>query len=320
MKKLLLLIFLLVPIHAFAQDCTKGQTVTFAQLPTVKYQGTACTVTDTTGCTIGSPVTAGGGSTTCQVAWFTPNWIAQSSTAGGSGGGTNLAAPGPIGGTTPSTGQFTALGINGAAPAIGGGIGFSNTGGINCSGVGSAGPEIGNENANLCISSGNAGSNIVFSNNTSILGKFASSGGAFTATYGVGIGTDNIANTMARMPLRFDEGREAALAPNESMGTFQVVKAMTIENIILDIKVSPTCTVSEQIVCYDCGASAGACTAGQTSTVMSAVTVATGATRTSISEPINTANVAAGEYVSCLITAGTCTVSDNSIQMMARPQ
>ena len=132
--------------------------------------------------------------------------------------------------------------------------------------------------------------------------------------------SDNPVNTMARMPLRFDEGREAALVPNESMGTFQVVKAMTIENIILDIKVSPTCSVSEQIACYDCGAAAGACTAGQTSTIMSAITVATGATRTSISEPINTANVAAGEYVSCLITAGTCTVSDNSIQMMTRPQ
>lgn len=150
------------------------------------------------------------------------------------------------------------------------------------------------------------GSNLLFTND------------AFTNL--LGIGSDSTVHTMARMPMFFDEGPEVSLAANESMGTFKTVKAITIENIELDIKKSPTCSVSEQITCYDCGASAGACTSSQTSTIMNAVTIASGATRTSIDESINTANVAAGEYISCLITAGTCTVSDNSISMMARPQ
>ena len=210
---------------------------------------------------------------------------------GGGGGGANLAAPGPIGGTTPSTGQFTSIGLGGAIP-------------------------VGNNSIQLAAGLDAyiqypAGWWMIY-----IAGDLSK----VAISSALQIHADTPVNTMARMPLRFDEGREAALAPNESMGTFQMVKAVTIENIILDIKVSPTCSVSEQIACYDCGAAAGACTTGQTSTVMSAVTVATGATRTSISEPINTANVAAGEYVSCLITAGTCTVSDNSIQMMTRPQ
>ena len=122
------------------------------------------------------------------------------------------------------------------------------------------------------------------------------------------------------MPLRFSEGNDTALAANESLGTYKTVKAITIENIELDIQTSPTCSVSEQITCYDCGASAGACTSSQTSTIMSAITIASGATRQSIDESINTATVAAGHYISCLITAGTCTVSNNSITMMTRPQ
>ena len=237
---------------------------------------------------------------------------------GGGGGGANLAAPGPIGGTTPSTGQFTGIGVN-TAP-VAGSISFPNTGGINCGGVGTTGPEIGNATADLCISSGSVSSNISFNNNTSRLGYFNSSTGLFTASFGLGISSDSAVSSMARMPFFFDEGTETALVANESMGTFKTVKAITIENITLDIKKSPACTVSEQITCYDCGAAAGACTAGQTATIMSAVTIATAATRQSINETINTPNVAAGEYVSCLITAGTCTVSDNSISMMTRPQ
>lgn len=126
--------------------------------------------------------------------------------------------------------------------------------------------------------------------------------------------------SMARTALTFTEGSQGSIVSNSSMGTYLTVRAITIENIILDIGISPTCSVSEQITCFDCGTSAGACTAGQTSTIMSAITIASGATRQSISETVNTANVAAGHYISCLETAGTCTVSNNSINMMTRPQ
>ena len=180
MKKLLLLIFLLVPLRAFAQDCTKGQSVTFAQLPTVKYQGTACTVTDATGCTIGSPVTAGGGSTTCQVAWFTPNWVAQSSTAGGSGGGANLAAPGPIGGTTPSTGQFTNLGIN-TTPGTNNSITWPITGGV----VPSSGNVIVNNGNDLWIS---ANSNVNVTAGAANIAQFNGGTGASSFFYSANIG------------------------------------------------------------------------------------------------------------------------------------
>ena len=136
---------------------------------------------------------------------------------------------------------------------------------------------------------------------------------------GISINGDNTVTAMPRETLFFDEGSETALTSNESLGTYKVGgSGITIENIILDVKKSPTCSVSEQITCYDCGSSAGACTSGQTSTIMNAITIASGATRQSISESINTAAVSEGEYISCLITAGTCTVSDNSIAMIAR--
>lgn len=125
--------------------------------------------------------------------------------------------------------------------------------------------------------------------------------------------------SMARMPFYFDEGQQSALTANESLGTYKVTKGITIENIEADIKISPTCSVSEVITCFDCGTSAGACTSAQTATI-STTTVASGATRQSVDQTVSTANVAAGHYISCLMTAGTCTVSDTSIVMMARPQ
>lgn len=155
------------------------------------------------------------------------------------------------------------------------------------------------------------------------IGSTTPSTGVFTtlqANTSLTLPSDNAVTSMARIPMFFDEGTETALTANESLGTYKTVKAITIENIELDVKKSPTCSVSEQITCYDCGTAAGACTAGQTATIMNAITIASGATRQSVDETVNTANVAAGHYISCLITAGTCTVSDNAISMMARPQ
>lgn len=93
-KSILMISSLLVSGIVYAQDCTKGQSVTFVQLPVIKNQGTACTVTDVPSCVFGSVVAGGGGSNTCVISWFTPNWIVtQPFTNIGGGAGTILNAP-----------------------------------------------------------------------------------------------------------------------------------------------------------------------------------------------------------------------------------
>lgn len=81
MKKLLIAgILALIPSLVFAQDCTKGQNVTFAQLPVTTINGTSCIVTDLVNpCTTGTVVTVGGGSRICQVGWYSGSWIVSSS-------------------------------------------------------------------------------------------------------------------------------------------------------------------------------------------------------------------------------------------------
>jgi hypothetical protein len=140
----------------------------------------------------------------------------------------------------------------------------------------------------------------------------------FTSTK-LEIASDNPVSSMARTSWSFDTGPMGALVANESMGTKFVQKASTIEKITLDVKESPTCSMTSTIKCYDCGTAVGACTSGQTST-LATVTVANGATRASSNVTVSTASVAAGEYISCLVTAGACTVYDAGIEIEARPQ
>lgn len=129
---------------------------------------------------------------------------------------------------------------------------------------------------------------------------------------------DNTVATMARIPLAFSINQQTALVANEHMGTFKTVKAITIENIVLDAQ-NVTCAVSATVTCYDCGTAAGACTAGQTSTIATSAAIATGAV-SSVDMTVSTANVAAAHYINCQITAGTCATLQASVQMMARPQ
>lgn len=132
------------------------------------------------------------------------------------------------------------------------------------------------------------------------------------------IGTDNAATTMARMPMAFSINQQTALVANEHMGTFKTVKAITIENIVLDAQ-NVTCAVSATVTCYDCGTSAGACTAGQTSTIATSAAIATGAAA-SVDMTVTTAAVAAAHYITCEVTAGTCATLQANVSMMARPQ
>lgn len=135
---------------------------------------------------------------------------------------------------------------------------------------------------------------------------------------GVAITSDNAVLSMPRMPMAFSINQQTALIANEHMGTFKTVKAMTIENIVLDAQ-NVTCAVSAVVTCFDCGTSAGACTSSQTSTIATSAAIATGAA-SSVDMTVSTAAVAAAHYITCEVTAGTCATLQANLQMMARPQ
>jgi len=119
--------------------------------------------------------------------------------------------------------------------------------------------------------------------------------------------------------MAFAVNQATALIANEHMGTFKTPTAITIENATLD-PVSVTCAVSATITCYDCGTSAGTCTSGQTATVLTSASIATGAGGTSVDITPSTPNVAAAHYINCQVTAGTCATFFVNLSMMARPQ
>lgn len=133
------------------------------------------------------------------------------------------------------------------------------------------------------------------------------------------IGSDNSTTSMARMPMAFSVNQQTALVANEHMGTFKTTKAITIENVVLDPE-NITCAVSATITCFDCGASAGACTSAQTSTIYTSGSIATGSGGTSVDGTVTTANVAAAHYITCEVTAGTCATFQANVSLMARPQ
>jgi hypothetical protein len=101
---------------------------------------------------------------------------------GGGGGGGNLAAPGPIGGTTPSTGQFTNLGIN-TTPGTGDSITWPTTGGAQPSGTAIA------NNGNDLWLSGSNNTNIMAGGGT--IAQF-NGGGSTTVFYPLNVGVPTL--------------------------------------------------------------------------------------------------------------------------------
>lgn len=132
---------------------------------------------------------------------------------------------------------------------------------------------------------------------------------------GIVIGTETTSvATMARMPLTFPIAAVAATTTTQ-WGETKVVKALTIENAVYSVGAF-TCSVNPAISVFDCSSTAGTCTPVST--------LATSGTLTGIgvtnAATTPTANVAAGEYIAAEFTAGTCTVLNGSVTLMARPQ
>jgi len=72
-----------------------GAPSTFANLPGSPTAGTICNVTDSSvGCVAGTPVTAGGGATKCQVTWDGSNWQPGGGVASAAAGGLTTAGTG----------------------------------------------------------------------------------------------------------------------------------------------------------------------------------------------------------------------------------
>lgn len=139
-------------------------------------------------------------------------------------------------------------------------------------------------------------------------------GGAFIASRNLGISTDNVVNSMSRMPLSFPIAATAATTTTQ-WGEQKLVKGITIENVVFQVG-QFACTVNPTLSLLDCSATANTCTPVSTlatSGTLTAVGVTDAAT-------LPTANAAAGEYLAVKFTAGTCTVFNGTVTAMARPQ
>jgi hypothetical protein len=96
-----------IPVSSGGTQC--GAPTTYANLPASPTNGEICNVTDATACTLGTSVSAGGGSTKCQVTYNGSNWMpgggAASPASGGfTSAGTGLAGSGStVSLTTPVT-------------------------------------------------------------------------------------------------------------------------------------------------------------------------------------------------------------------------
>lgn len=137
--------------------------------------------------------------------------------------------------------------------------------------------------------------------------------GAFVATNNLAISTDNAVKSMSRMPLTFPIAAVAATTTTQ-WGEQKVVKALTIENIVLSVGAF-TCSVNPVVALKDCSNAAGTCTP--------VATIGTSGTITGIGNAditVSTAAVAAGEYLAVQFNSGTCTVFNGTIEAMARPQ
>lgn len=135
--------------------------------------------------------------------------------------------------------------------------------------------------------------------------------GSFTvlqASISLQIANDTTMTAAPRMAYAFSAAQQTALVANEHMGTFLTVKPITFDNATVDEN-NVTCAVNATVTCYDCGTSAGACTAAQTSTIWTSPAITSANTGLSVAGgALTTPPVAAGHYVTCEVTAGTCAV------------
>lgn len=138
------------------------------------------------------------------------------------------------------------------------------------------------------------------------------------ADSGIVIGSDNNANTMAREPLNFVT---ASIATATNYGCFKTVKAITIENFEVSDELATGCAAGSVMRVYSCGASAPANAACSGGTQLTTGTTSTTA-GTVVDGTINSANVAAGQYVCAQTQAlgASCSAVQLSGTVMARPQ
>lgn len=151
----------------------------------------------------------------------------------------------------------------------------------------------------------------LFSNTTAKLNVISS---------GVSISGDNAVNSMAREPIHFGTGTLTSLVTGTNFDCTKIVKAITIENGTGTSIVDTSCTGGSTLKVFDCGSSAPANAACSGGTAKVTVTLSTTA-GTAVAATVNSAAVAAGEYLCAQITtAGTgCTALDASLDIMARP-
>lgn len=214
------------------------------------------------------------------------------------GASVNLAAPGPIGGTTSSTGQFTALCV-GTSPCT----------------LPTAGQLTAADNGSDHIAGlrGQIGTGAELTDNGSAIVVGTSSLFATQTPFRI-TSSDNAVSSMARVALTFPIAAVAATTTTQ-WGETKIVKAITVENVVFNIGAF-TCSVNPAFSLLDCSNAAGTCTP--------VATLATSGTLTGIGSTnaatTPTANVAAGEYIAVEFTAGTCPVLNGTVAVMARPQ
>lgn len=120
------------------------------------------------------------------------------------------------------------------------------------------------------------------------------------------VATDGAKNLVSKgMPetyLPFASGSLTSIVANEIVGYGKTERAVTIENLAAAASTFTCPITSPVLTLFDCGTSAGACTAGTTTLGSVTVTGAAG-----VAGVIASANLAAGHYWAWEITGGSCT-------------
>lgn len=239
------------------------------------------------------------------------------------GSSANLTAPGPIGGTTSDTGQFTKLAVGASVPGLPTNVGDESISSIFSFTNGTANDCFNTATYSICAPSAtgrltlnvpNTTQGVFVVQGTGTIGGWSSATGLF-GQIGITIANDTAKMvSMARMPLNFPIAAVAATTTTQ-WGESKVVKALTVENVVFNVGAF-TCSVNPAISLFDCSATVGTCTPVSTLATSGTLT-GIGSTNAATTPQ---ANVAAGEYIAAEFTAGTCTVFNGSVQAMARPQ
>lgn len=105
--------------------------------------------------------------------------------------------------------------------------------------------------------------------------------------------------------LNFDTGNLTAIIANQIVALGKTSRAMKVESLPAIAATGFTCTTNPTLTLNDCGTTVNTgCTVGQTAMANVTVTAAS----TEVDGTITSANIAAAHYWAILITAGACTV------------